>query len=366
MKKILFFVAAVVFAVCFTACENSEKGKNKLTINTEGAEVASAMTIYEEGPVDYRFPSLRQYTFEAYTGTVNYDPIADEITGTGIVFQLSQALSFTEANTPLATGYTPFEIVNNMVSEVYSGGAVALQFFVIEDGEIRQEVSDYTYDFKAEVLQGDDKMTFAIEGNFADGRKVFLFEGTPTIFVASPYTTEDVEPDDVFNGDVKYTKAQVIYYGNTDNPFLPLNLIEINLVDDNFETLADIFCYGSLEDETNVYGTFKVNSKHEEGAAAQSPGLFVDEDGQAYPSPSFVVLNEYDYYLVQDGEITIEEGKITFDITSLNGSQISTTFEGNLDVVSVKDFNAPRANAPALKKAKRIATPLNYNLIVKF
>ena len=367
MKKLSFlFAALMVFAALFTSCE--QKPEDGLTIDTEGAEVATSLTIYDEGPIDFRFPGLRQFTFEGYTGSVAYNPKSNKLTGSGYVFQIYQALSFAEGNSPLATKFTPFEIDNGTVSEIYSGGAVVLQYYTIEDGEINNEASDYTYNFSAEVVYGENgKVTIVVEGDFDGTRRAFYFDGEPQNFVTGAYTLEDAEPIDAITATAKYDLAEVIYYGASSQPSLPLNVIEVQLVDETYETLADIFCYGSLEDETNVFGTFKVAAEHAVGTAAQSAGLYIGEDGSSYPSQSFVVLNTEDFYFVKDGEITISEGNISFDFTTINGSKISTNFEGEFNVGKIKaPASLPKADFSNVKEVENFGTPFNYNPVVKF
>lgn len=367
MKKVLSIFAAILsFAIIFTACEPQTQQGGEGTIDTTNAEVVNAMSIYNQGPADYRFPSFRQFAYEGYTGTVNYDPHTKALEGDGYVIQISQALSFIKDNEmPAATSFVPFELTDNGVAEVFSGGAVAIQYFVIEDGKINQEPV-YTYDFKVEII----KNSIAIEGNFNGEVKTFVFEGTPTLYNDSPYTLGGSESTNVVNTTVDFEQAQVVYYGAYAQPLLPYNIIEVVLVGKNQTTLADFYCYGSLDNEKNVYGTFTVSNEVKVGAAAPSAGSYIADDNNVYPSPSFVVLNNNsqtggDNYYVTGGTITIEEGAISFDLTTLNGSRIKSNYTAEFEVADYKSVyeRAPRAKAPVAKPVNEMK-PLHK--VVKF
>jgi hypothetical protein len=351
MKKVLSIFAAILsFAIIFTACEPQTQQGGEGTIDTTNAEVVNAMSIYNAGPVDYKFPSFRQFVFEGYTGTVNYDPHSNNLEGSGYVIQISQALSFIKDNEmPNATSFVPFELTEDGVEEVFSGGAVAIQYFVIEDGKINQAASAYTYDFKVEMYNN----TIAIQGNFYGEVMTFCFNGTPTLYNDSPYTLQDAESTNVVNTTAKFAQAQVIYYGTDAQPLLPYNVIEVVLVDNNMSTLANFYCYGSLDDVENVYGTFTISNEVKVGSAAPSAGFYVAEDNTSYPSPSFIVLNNNaqtgagDYYLVNGGTISVSEDAISFDLTTLNGSNIKSDYTGKIELESYKSvYGAPQAKAP--------------------
>lgn len=346
MKKVLsIFVAMLSFALIFTACE--QQGG---TIDTKDAEVVNSMLIYDRGPVDYKFPSFREFLYEGYTGTVNYDPHTKNLEGSGYVIQISQALSFIkDGEMPVATSFVPFELVGDGVAEVFSGGAVAIQYYVIEDGVINLEASKHTYDFNVEII----KNTIAIEGDFDGEVKTFAFEGTPTIYNDSPYILDNAESTTTVNKTVSFDNAQVIYYGTYAEPLLSYNVIEVVLIDQTKSTLANFYCYASLDNESDVYGTFTVSHEVKVGSAAPSAGLYMADDNNVYPSPSFVVLNnnnqtgEGDFYLVNGGTITIAEGSISFDLTTINGSNIKSTYTGEFDVNSYRNvYGAPQAKAP--------------------
>ena len=366
MKKVLSIFAAILsFAILFTACEPQQGGEG--TIDTTNAEVVNAMSIYNQGPVDYKFPSFRQFMYEGYTGTVNYDPKTNALEGSGYVIQIAQALSFIKDNEmPATTSFVPFELTeDDGVEEVFSGGAVAIQYFVIENGKIKQDPV-YTYDFKVETI----KNSFAIEGNFNGEVKTFVFEGTPTLYNDSPYTMQDVESTNVVNTTANFAQAQVIYYGTDAQPLLPFNVIEVVLVDKTMSTLANFYCYGSLDSEKNVYGTFTISNEVKVGSAAPSAGFYIAEDNNAYPSPSFIVLNNDaqtgagDYYLVNGGTISIAEDAISFDLTTLNGSNIKSIYTGKIELTSYKSvYGAPQAKAPVAKQANELKP---FHKVVKF
>lgn len=379
MKRLSFFMAIVVaFALIFTACEKAETGKNdknenktenKITIDTIGATYCYAMTIYNNGPIAPQFPGLSEFYYEAYTEGVVYDPESGDLEGNGLVVIVSQLVDYVNGNISKNQKIVPFVAENGAVTEVFPGGAVALTVYVVEDGAIVNAESVSTANFTAQFIGDDKKMTFAVEGNFDGGRLVYVFKGAPKTLNYSPFLKEDVEGD-VFEGEEKYAQAEIIYYGK-ESAIYPLNVIEVVLIDAKQTAFADFYCYGSLDDEKNVYGTFKVADEHAVATMAKSPGFYVDQEG-AYAYPSFIARNYTnngaDYYLVNGGSITIEKGKISFDLTSLNGSKITSNYEGNFEVLSYEEAypsNAPQAKLPSLKNVKK-AQPLNYNPIKLF
>lgn len=368
MKKITSILFAILsIALIFTACEGPQGTTPK------DAETVNAMSVYYSGPVDYKFPTFCQFTFEGYTGTVTYNPHGNVLEGDGYVIQVSQALSFCEDYMPTSTSFVPFEIVGETVEDVFSGGAIAIQYFVIENGKINQDASAFTYDFDVKLSKKGEKYIISIEGDFDGEVKKFYFEGTPTIYNDSRYLIDGVESEKVVNETANFAQAQVIYYSTYETPILPYNLIEVQLVDKNMTTLANFYCYGSLDNAENVYGTFTVSSDVKVGSASKSAGTYTAEDGNSYASPSFLALNynnqsgAADYYLVNGGTITISEGGISFDLTSLNGSKIKSNYTGKIDILSLKQaYGAPQAKAPMMKKAEKTLEPLNYNPIKLF
>ena len=369
MKKITSILFAILsIALIFTACEGPQGTTPK------DAETVNAMSVYYGGPVDYKFPNFCQFMFEGYTGTVTYNPHGNVLAGDGYVIQVSQALSFCEDYMPTANGFVPFEIVGETVEDVFSGGAIAIQYFVIENGEVKDNAS-YTYDFDVKLSKKGGKYIISIEGNFDGEVKKFYFEGTPTIYNDSRYIVDGIESEKVVNEIANFAQAQVIYYSTYETPILPYNLIEVILVDKSMTTLANFYCYGSLDNAENVYGTFTVSNDVKVGSVSKSAGVYTADDGNSYVSPSFLALNynnqsgAADYYLVNGGTITISEGGISFDLTSLNGSKIKSNYTGKIDILSLKQaYSVPQAKAPMMNinQNKKVATPLNYNPIKLF
>jgi len=370
MKKLSFLMAVIVsLSMIFTSCEGqpSENKGDKLEINVENAEVAANMRVYYEGCLSPYFPNFAQFAFEAYTGDVVYDIEEGSLTGTGLVVQLLQAVSYEVDYFPTCTKYSPFEIVNNEVGEIFEGGAVGVQIIEIQNGQ--QAGSLQTQDFKAQLIASGDKMIWALEGNFDGEILTFKFEGTPQHVVGGAFSKEGIEPTSKYDGEETYAQAEVIYYGDIN--LLPVNIIEVVLISQDNTSFADFICYGSLENVDNVYGEYTVDVKHVEGKMAKSAGAEINE---GYVFPSFIARNydaqrgEGDYYLVDGGSLTIAEDKISFDLVSENGSTIKSTYTGKITVKSYDEaYQAPQAKAPAFKSAKVAKVqPLNYNPIKLF
>ena len=356
---------AILFSLTtiFTACETPDQGKedSKLEIDITNAIVCNAMSLYNNGPIASFYPSLKEYYFEAYTEGITYNPKTGSLTGDGMVIALAQVISYENDFIPKTTKYTPFEVVNNQVETIFEGGAASLSVYVVENGKVQQAESFSTADFKAQYIGNAENMTFAVEGDFDGEHMVFAFTGAPALYSLASYQTEDIDAAK-YEGVENYASAEVIYYDNASS-FFSLNVIEVILIDSKQTAFADFFCYGSLKDPKNVYGTFTVADEHAVGTMAKSPGVYVDKEG-SYASPSFVARNYSqngaDYYFVDGGSISIEEGKISFDITSVGGSKISTVYEGKISVKSYDQaYNAPRANVPAITTTKQ-GQPLNY------
>ena len=368
MKKLSFLMAIIVsLSMIFTACDNQTKPGGGMEIDLENAEAINKLTIYYEGCISPYFPNFAQFTYEAYTGTVSYDPETKALEGSGLVIQLLQVVSYEENYFPVAKKYSPFEIENDQVAEIFDGGAVGVQIIEIENGQ-QTGNNMATQVFKAEYTGNADNMVWAIEADFEGEKRTFKFEGEPTVFAGGAFSKDGVESTNKYNGEETYAKAEVIYYGDIN--LLPVNIIEVVLLGQDNTCFANLICYGSLDDIKNVYGTYTVDVKHEVGKMAKSAGVNKKE---GYVFPSFVVRNysqnEGDYYLVDGGTLIIEDGKISFDLVSENGSTFKTTYTGKISIKSYDEaYNAPQAKAPAFKSAINVAKnqPLNYKAIKLF
>ena len=217
----------VSLTMIFTACETPTTGGNgKLTIDVENAEEISNLRLYYQGPIAPYFPGFAEFTFEAYTGTVDYNPTSDALEGDGLVIQVTQALSYHDNMFPISKQYTPFEVVNGQVADIYPGGAMAVYAYIIENGEVNTDASLKTQDFKVEYIGDANNMTFAVEAYFNGEHRVYLFEGKALLENYSSFVVEDIETEEVYNGSVEYASAEVIYYGESAG-VLPLNVIEV-------------------------------------------------------------------------------------------------------------------------------------------
>ena len=355
----------VSLLMVFTACDTQTKQKGGMEINTENAEAANKLTIYYEGCISPYFPNFAQFSYEAYTGTVVYDPKTNSLEGTGLVIQLLQVVSYEENYCPSAKKYSPFEIVNNQVVEIFDGGAVGVQIIEIENGQ-QTGNNLATQVFKAEYKGSADNMVWALEADFEGDIRTFKFEGEPTIFVGGAFSKDGVESTNKYNGEETYDQAEVIYYGDTE--MLPVNVIEVVLISEDKTAFADLICYGSLDNVENVYGKYTVDVKHEVGKMAKSAGVDTEE---GYVFPSFIARNYSqdggDYYLVNAGTLTIAENEISFELTSEGGSTFTTKFNKEFTIKSYDEtYGVPQSRVASLKKAIKANQPLNYNPIKLF
>ena len=368
MKKLSFLMAVIMsLSMIFTACDGGT-GKNPggdSTIPTENAEEIADLRIYYNGCLSPYFPNYAQFTYEAYTGSVVYNPKSGSLTGTGIVLQLLQVVSYENGYFPIATKNKPFEIEGNSVVEIFEGGAVGVQIIEIENGQ--QTGNAQTQVFRAQTTGNANQMEWVIECDFDGEIRTFKFNGEPQIAIGGAFTKENVESTTKVNGEETYAQAEVVYYGDID--LLPVNIIEVILISKDNSRFADLICYGSLDNVKNVYGTYTVDVKHTIGKMAKSAGMHKQE---GYVFPSFITRNYSqnggDYYLVDAGTLTIEEGKITFDLVSENGSTFKTTYEGEFSIKSSDEaYGAPKFKAPSFKAtAEKVVSPLNYNPIKLF
>lgn len=363
---------SLIFA--FTACEKQPEGPNgenpseEPGINTENAEEVADLRIYYQSVISQYFPNLAQFAFEAYTGTVTYDFETKKLSGDGLVVQLLQAVTFDDNYFPTATKYSPFELEGNNVADVFDGGAIGVQIVEVQNGEIVGSMD--TREFTVQCSGDINNYEYVLEANFDGETLVFKYEGQPEVVASIAFTKEDLEPTTQYTGEEVYAEAEVIYYGDVN--LLPVNLIEVVLINNDRTSFANFICYGSLDDITNVYGTFKVDNKHHVGTMAKSPGVNLDAE-QAYVLPSFIArnysTNSADYYLPESGSLNISENEISFDLVSENGSKITTKFNGKISVKSYDEaYGAPQARVAAVKKAIKAvnAQPLNYNPIKLF
>lgn len=340
----------------FTACETTTKPDDKPEedgINTENATEFTSMIIYDAGPAAAIFPSFNMFHFQGLTESATYNPETGDCTGSGFLVELNQAFSYAENSMPTCKNYTPFELTaDNYIKEVFVGASGSLSIYEVSNGELDENNPLSTRQFKAQLVADGNTVKFVVEGNFDGEVHTFVFEGTPMVINLSDFWRDAKDEGAKFEGTENYAQAEVIYYGKTG--VLPVNVIEVVLLSKDQTSFANFYCYGSLDNIENVYGTFNVSAEHTVGTMAKGPGLFVGEDG-AYAYPSFVARNYSqngaDYYFVDGGSLTIEEGKISFDLTSLNGSKIKTNYVGNIAIKSYQEAypNGAPKKAPAKK-----------------
>ena len=376
MKKLSFLMAILVsLAMAFTACETNPNGGenpggNDTTV-TPNAEVTelTGMIIYKAEPIAYIFPSFSQFHFQGLTNDATYDPNTGDCAGNGLLVEVTQAFSYTENNLPLSTEFTPFELTaDNYIKEIFPGATGGVAIYEIVDGVLNEDSYLSTRDFKITLEIGKTSVKFNVECTVEGEEFVFSFDGTPLLADISKFWLEAKDEGAKFEGAETYAQAEVIYYGETG--ILPVNVIEVVLLSQDQTSFANFYCYGSLENIQNVYGTFTVATEHEVGTMAKCPGLYLTEDG-GYAYPSFVARNYSqsgaDYYFINAGSLTIEEGKISFDLSSLNGSKFTTNYTGNIVVKSYKEAYPNGAPKKAVVKESAIKTPsfevAPYNLL---
>ncbi len=365
MKKIsLLMTMLALFVIIFSACEpNSDPDQkpnveDKIDIDVESATIFTSALFYNYGPqAAVIFPSFSCFYFQGLSGDVTYDPKTSKCTGNGYLVQINQAFAFVENCMPITKDYAPFELTSDgYIKELFPGASGDVFVFEVVDGVYDENQALSTRDFKAQIIENNGVVKFALEGTFNGEKRTFYFEGQPQLYDKSGFVRDVESEGPKCEKKETYVSADVIYYGETG--ILPLNVIEIVLVNANNTAFANLYCYGSLDEVENVYGKYTVSSKHEVGTMAKGPGIYVAE-GEAYAYPSFLARNysetSADYYVVESGSISIEEGKISFDLTSLNGSKLTTVYEGKINVKPYEADQAPK-KAPAVKNVLNATT----------
>jgi hypothetical protein len=376
MKKLSFLMAILVsLAMAFTACEKNPIGGETPggndTTATPNAEVTelTGMIIYKAEPIAYIFPSFNQFHFQGLTNGATYDPSTGDCSGSGLLVEVTQAFSYVENNLPLSTEFTPFEMTaDNYIKEIFPGATGGVAIYEIANGVLDEKTFLSTRDFKVKLEIGKTSVKFTVECNVEGEEYLFSFDGTPLLADISKFWREAKDEGPKFEGAETYAQAEVIYYGETG--IFPVNVIEVVLLSEDQTSFANFYCYGSLNDIKNVYGTFNVATEHKEGTMAKCPGLYLTEEG-GYAYPSFVARNYSqsgaDYYFVNAGSLTIEEGKISFDLSSLNGSKFTTNYTGNIAVKSYKEAYPNGAQKRAVVKQNAIKSQTfevaPYNLL---
>ena len=373
MKKLSFLMAIMVsLAMLFTACEpqTENPGENPGENSGNNTEVVefSGMIIYKAEPIAYMFPSFNMYHFQGLTNGATYNPQTGECSGNGLLVEVTQAFSYTENNLPMAQEYRPFELTaENYIKEIYSGATGGVAIYEIVDGVLNEESFLSTRDFLVKLKIGETAVDFDVECNVEGETFAFSFDGAPMLADISNFWLEAKDEGAKCESAETYAQAEVIYYGETG--IFPVNVIEVVLLSEDQSSFANFYCYGSLDDVKNVYGTFNVATEHTVGTMAKSPGLYMSKDG-SYAYPSFVARNYSsngaDYYFVNGGSLTIEEGKISFNLTSLNGSKFTTEYTGKITLKSYKEAypnNAPKkvvVKKDAIKSQSYEIAPSNF------
>ena len=92
-----------------------------------------------------------------------------------------------------------------------------------------------------------------MEGTFNGEKRTFYFEGQPQLYDKSGFVRDVESEGPKCEKKETYASADVIYYGETG--ILPLNVIEIVLVNANNTAFANLYCYGSLDEVEKTFGT---------------------------------------------------------------------------------------------------------------
>ncbi len=361
----------VSLAMLFTACEKPQGGTPddpEQGGNNADAIECTGMIIYKAEPIAYLFPSFNVFHFQGLTNGATYNPQNGDCTGNGLLVEVNQAFSYTENNLPLTQEYRPYELTSdNYIKEVFPGATGGVAIYEIVDGVLNESDALMTRDFTIKLEIGKTSVKFNVVCNVDGEEFVFSFEGEPMLADISKFWREAKDEGAKCDATETYAQAEVIYYGETG--IFPVNVIEVVLLSQDQTAFSNFYCYGSLDNVKNVYGTFNVATEHTVGTMAKSPGFYMTDEGSvAYPS--FIVRNYSqkggDYYFVNDGSLTIEEGKISFNLTSLNGSKFTTEYTGKIAVKSYKEAypnGAPRKTVvkeDAIKGKSYEIAPSNF------
>ncbi len=338
MKKFnLYIIIATIFAVMLNSCNPQEvPEKNSIEL--------TKTDIYSMGITDYLLPNIQLFLFSSATGNLD-NTTTDEITGSGYGFDIIFSSYVNEFYCPItkqekASNTSLEEAMEN--PNLIEPGKCVMEIYKFENGEIIETINIENFTLSFEPNTSLKEIKYKIETTINNENVTFTFNGKPNIY---DYLTEgelkhsEIEPNKITQN-IDFPKSEITYGCTTAFYQNTLNTIEISFESD--EWFADFICYGSPENKKDVYGTYTLSKEHNIGTASPSPGAYVIyEDGEKYTYifPSAMVRFNYttqqeEYFMIKNGSITIEENKIHFDITSYNGSNISGSYEGKLDIMS--------------------------------
>jgi hypothetical protein len=212
-------------------------------------------------------------------------------------------------------------------------------------------------EYHIKVTTKDESLSFSFKGKV-----------TKEDFSFAEIQKENIEPVQKINENITFLINEIDYDCELYICQDKLNAISVFLLSET--DLGYFMCYGSPENKSNIYGTYTIATEHNVGTASKSPGaeIYTDEDGTFLsPFPSIISrynaeTDEEEFFLIQDGSITIEENKILFNVTTLNGSKISGTYSGELDVMSEAErCGENKEYAPKKAQIKNNFTKKDFN-----
>ena len=371
MKKIsLFLVVATIFATIFSSCNTDpeintdpdpEKEKNTITL--------TATHMFSFGIMDYYLPNIQIFAGSCASGSLEINDQTAETSGSGYGIDFILASYVNEAEFPITTQQSQNDISLNEAFEnlIIDPGKCAVNIWKIENGEIVDSLEVKDLEITFDKNSNWENAEFHIDVTTKDESITFTFKGKVTKEDVSLTETQKngIEPNKKINENITFLENEIDYDCELFIYQDKLNAISVFMTSEKY--LALFICYGSPENKSDIYGTYTIATEHNVGTASKSPGagIYTDEDGTfTDPFPSAIAhfndeTYEENYFLVQDGSITIEENKIQFSVTTQNGSKISGTYSGELDIMSEAERYGVFAPQKAPKKNKSLKRNIN-------
>ena len=366
MKKFnLFLAVATLFATLFTSCDtNPEKEKNSIAL--------TRTDMYSFGIIDYYLPNIHFFAGSCISEglSINYETTEISGSGYGIDFVLSSYVN--EAGFPITTqqnqSYISFD---EAISDFnINPGECAINIWKIENGEVIDSLEIDDLEISFDKNSNWENAEYHIKVTTKDESLSFSFKGkvTKEDLSFAEIQKENIEPVQKINENITFLINEIDYDCELYICQDKLNAISVFLLSET--DLGYFMCYGSPENKSNIYGTYTIATEHNVGTASKSPGaeIYIDEDGTFLsPFPSIISrynaeTDEEEFFLIQDGSITIEENKILFNVTTQNGSKISGTYSGELDVMSEAErCGENKEYAPKKAQIKNNFTKKDFN-----
>ncbi|MBQ8722090.1 MAG: hypothetical protein IJY67_08110 [Paludibacteraceae bacterium] len=368
MKKFsLFLAVATIFATLFSSCNPDPEPEND-----ENTIALTTTYMYSFGVIEYYLPNLRIFAGSCGSEGLSINRETAEISGSGygIDFVLSSYVN--DAGFPITTQQNQNDI---SFDEAFTNfninpGECAINIWKIENGEVIDSLEIDDLEITFDKNSNWENAEYHIKATTKDESFSFTFKGKVTkedLFFAE-IQKDNIEPAKKINENITFLENEIDYNCELYLCQDKLNAISVFMLSETY--LGYFMCYGSPENRSNIYGTYTIATEHNVGTASKSPGaeIYTDEDGTFLdPYPSVIAhfneeTHEEEYFLVQEGSITIEENKILFNITTQNGSEISGTYSGELDVMSEAErYDEEEDFAPQKAQRKNKFTKKDIN-----